>query len=612
MDGIGRQLRRVALPPGPETASDGQLLDRFLTGRDEAAFEVLVRRHGRMVLGVCRRVLGNAADAEDAFQVTFLVLVRKGRGLTGRVSVGGWLYRAADLAARKARAQAVRRRTREAAAARPEEIAAADPPDWLAALDREVGRLPAKYRDPVILCELLGETRKEAAGQLGIPEGTLSSRLATAHRLLADRLRRRGLAAPAGFLALAAGRTPTAVPPMLAESAARGSTVLAGFATGSVPVSVHALLSEVTRAMNVGKLIGWGGAILAALVAGGLAWAGLSGDTPRAAADRPAASASPLPAATGPANPPGTVGPPRPGEPAWKAEFRRAYGLADGQALKFVVGDPFPDCREAYLNAEPSPYPRLRHEKLLVVFTSDGRRIVHRNVVIDSYGWEKEQTPRGVEDRLRGRRLWEVLADGLQIAPPLLEADADLTATELYADAVFRDRAPLDQVARSLQAELKEKFEIAVTAGAREEEREVIVARGKYAHRFREGKLNGQVSLAATDLDPDDVRGTYAVMSNDQAGMLRCLGEYVGRPVIDETDSASWKRVIPEGKEGEIGAWTGMWLYRYPRRSRDDVRPADGSADRDAVLKHVAAQTGVTFTTEKRKVWVLSIKKARK
>jgi hypothetical protein len=82
--------------------------------------------------------------------------------------------------------------------------------------------------------------------------------------------------------------------------------------------------------------------------------------------------------------------------------------------------------------------------------------------------------------------------------------------------------------------------------------------------------------------------------------------------VIDETDPASWKLVVPKGKESEIGAWTGLRAYRYPRRSREDVRPADGSAERDAVLKHVADQTDVTFTTEKRKVWVLTLKRAEK
>ena len=164
MTGFGRHLRLAAGPPAdPADATDGQLLDRFLTGRDEAAFDLLVRRHGRMVLGACRRVLGHGPDAEDAFQVTFLVLARKGRALTGWASVGGWLYRAACLTAKKARTQAVRRHAREARAARPEAVEPTPMSDDTSALDAEVARLPARYRDVVALCELGGRTRKEAA-----------------------------------------------------------------------------------------------------------------------------------------------------------------------------------------------------------------------------------------------------------------------------------------------------------------------------------------------------------------------------------------------------------------------------------------------------------------
>jgi uncharacterized protein (TIGR03435 family) len=183
---------------------------------------------------------------------------------------------------------------------------------------------------------------------------------------------------------------------------------------------------------------------------------------------------------------------------------------------------------------------------------------------------------------------------------------------ELYADIVYRPNAPLADVARSLQSELADRFKLAVTASAREEEREVIVARGKYAHRFREGRLNGHLSLADRDLDPDDTQGAYGVGSPDPAGLFRSLGALVGRSVIDETDPASWPLVMPKGKEGDIGSWSGVRVYQYPRRSWDDTRPVDGSADREAILKHVTAQTGVTFTTEKRKVGVLVIKKAEK
>jgi uncharacterized protein (TIGR03435 family) len=177
---------------------------------------------------------------------------------------------------------------------------------------------------------------------------------------------------------------------------------------------------------------------------------------------------------------------------------------------------------------------------------------------------------------------------------------------------IFREKVSLEQVARSLQSELKDKFKIAVTATARVEERDVLVARGKYVHKFREGQLNGEISIADRDLDAKDARGTYMVGTSHPAGLFRALGDHVGRPVIDETDPGSWTRRIPKGKQDDIGSWTGLRGYRYPRRSSDDIRPTDASSDRDAVLKHVATQTGVTFITEKRKVGVLVIEKGKK
>jgi RNA polymerase sigma factor (sigma-70 family) len=253
---LARCLRRVAADPEP----DGRLLDRFRTGRDEAAFAELVARHARMVFGVCRRVLGNAHDAEDAFQAAFVVLVRRAGELTGRDTVGDWLHGVAYRTALKARANAVKRRTKEAAAGRP--IGVEPPgPDDAAAVDAELAALPAKYREPLVLCELEGRPRKEVAAALGVPEGTLSSRLATGKRMLADRLRRRGFAAGAGVLgpAGAAG----AVPPGLVESAVRA-------AAGAVPAAVARLAAEVTRAMFLTKLR-TGALVLAAALLGGAA-----------------------------------------------------------------------------------------------------------------------------------------------------------------------------------------------------------------------------------------------------------------------------------------------------------------------------------------------------
>jgi RNA polymerase sigma-70 factor (ECF subfamily) len=254
---VVERLRRAALL-GPEIhLSDGQLLDAFLSRRDEAAFEALLRRHGPMVLAVCRRVLRHEQDAEDAFQATFLVLARKGAVIRPRDLVGNWLYGVAYRTAMKARAMNAKRRTKEREVSqipRPEGRGDGAPEELLAALDRELHGLPDRYRAPVVLCELEGRPRKEAARLLGLAEGTLSWRLARARKLLARRLARFGPAAPAGVLALA---LPRAVPPALLASTARAGVSMGlgkSLAAGAVSARVMALMEGVTKAMLLSKL----------------------------------------------------------------------------------------------------------------------------------------------------------------------------------------------------------------------------------------------------------------------------------------------------------------------------------------------------------------------
>src|SRR5688572_5922391 len=146
--------------------TDGDLLARFVARRDEAAFAELVRRHGPMVLGACRRVLGNAHDAEDAYQATFLVLARKAVSIRSG-QVGNWLYGVACRTARKARSMAAAQRVRERAGARPEEVRPDGRAELREVLDRELERLPDKYRSAIVLCDLEGRSYKEAARQLG-------------------------------------------------------------------------------------------------------------------------------------------------------------------------------------------------------------------------------------------------------------------------------------------------------------------------------------------------------------------------------------------------------------------------------------------------------------
>jgi RNA polymerase sigma factor (sigma-70 family) len=261
MNQILRHLRSI-LRDETDALPDAQLLARFLSRRDESAFETLLHRHGPMVLGVCRRILGNTPDVEDAFQATFLVLVRKANTIARRETVGGFRYGVAYRTALKARAADDRRRAKERRAAQMSRRTTTDEDDagqWQDWLDQELSRLPDMYRVPIVLCDLEGKTRREAARQLGWKEGTLSGRLARARALLGQRLARRGVTLSGGVTAL--GLTPEAmsaeVPRELAASTVRVATGFAAgrlAAAGVVSAKVMALTQGVLKAMLLTKL----------------------------------------------------------------------------------------------------------------------------------------------------------------------------------------------------------------------------------------------------------------------------------------------------------------------------------------------------------------------
>src|SRR5271154_6627981 len=163
-------IRRIVLAGGEADLTDGQLLECFVTHRDEAAVAALVRRHGPMVWSVCRRVLRSHHDIEDAFQATFLVLVRKAASISPREMVANWLYGVAHRTALKARASKAKRQAREKQVNEMPELEAATEPDFRRdlqpLLDQELSRLADKYRLVIVLCDLEGKTRKEVACQL--------------------------------------------------------------------------------------------------------------------------------------------------------------------------------------------------------------------------------------------------------------------------------------------------------------------------------------------------------------------------------------------------------------------------------------------------------------
>ncbi len=255
MSGVIQHLRSILRDAAGLT--DGQLLEDYISRRDEAAFAALVRRHGPMVWGVCRRVLRNHHDAEDAFQATFLVLVRKAASIASRELLANWLYGVAHQTALKARATAAKRKGRERQVTEMPEPAVVEQDLWndlQPLLDQELSRLPDKYRVVIVLCDLEGKTRKEAARQLGCPEGTVAGQLVRARAMLAKRLTQRGVALSGGVLAAVLARQAAGVPTTVVSSAANSFAAGQAAATGPVSVKVAALTEGVLKAMMMSKL----------------------------------------------------------------------------------------------------------------------------------------------------------------------------------------------------------------------------------------------------------------------------------------------------------------------------------------------------------------------
>jgi RNA polymerase sigma factor (sigma-70 family) len=250
------------LQPGDRSdLTDGQLLDRFVSLREAAAMEVLVRRHGPLVWGVCRRIVRNRSDAEDTFQATFLVLLRKAASIASRDRLASWLHGVARRTALKARARAAKRTAREQPLVDVAAPEGAEPDryrDLQPHLDRELSRLPSRYRIVLFLCDLEGKTRKEAARQLGLPEGTVASRLARGRTKLAGRLARYAVAVTAASLADTLSRAASVrLPPSVVPAATRAATAFAadpGHAMREIPPGVRALTEGTLRAMLLSKL----------------------------------------------------------------------------------------------------------------------------------------------------------------------------------------------------------------------------------------------------------------------------------------------------------------------------------------------------------------------
>ncbi len=255
---ILEHLRRMVLRHDGGGQTDGKLLGCFIDERDGAAFEALVKRHGTMVMAVCGRILRNRQDAEDAFQSTFLVLVRKARTVVPREMVGNWLHGVAQQTALRTRALLAKSREKQMAVMPEKAAAAADGvPDWQPLLDQELSRLPAKYRAPIVLCDLEGRTRKEVARQLGWPEGSVSSRLSRGRAMLAKRLAKHGLLFSAEALAVLIMQSAASGSPGLVSTTVKAAMLMAAgqtAATGLISAQVAAITKGVLTSMLLTKI----------------------------------------------------------------------------------------------------------------------------------------------------------------------------------------------------------------------------------------------------------------------------------------------------------------------------------------------------------------------
>jgi RNA polymerase sigma factor (sigma-70 family) len=308
-DPILRLLRGLVEDERTKGLSDEDLLRGFTSTRDEGCFLALLRRHGPMVQGVCRAVLPNEADAEDAFQATFLVLAKKAASVRTPGSVSAWLHGVAYRTASRARVDLARRRKHEARAT-PPEAAPTEELTWRevqCVLHEEIARLAEGYRTPLILCYLQGKTQDEAAQVMGLPKGTLKGRLERGRALLRKRLDRRGLAAGSVLLAASPFANASACLAQSAATTARAAALLMarGTAQGIVSDYVIELSKEVTRDMLFTKVkvmaVGFLGCLaLVAVVAAAVAQRSGGDDAKKEEPRPPTAQASvktrPLPA----------------------------------------------------------------------------------------------------------------------------------------------------------------------------------------------------------------------------------------------------------------------------------------------------------------------------
>ncbi len=578
VNGTVNGLLRAISNPALDPISDGELLGRYANYGDEEAFRSLMHRHAGMVLGACRRVLGNATDADDAFQATFVVLVRKARTLIDRPCLGAFLYGVAYHTALKLRAMTVKRRFKEVRTGRPESHP--DRSEVLAALDEELARLPEKYREPVVLCELEGRTRQEAAQALGVPQGTLSSRLATAHRTLERRLRSRGFAG-------------VCVAVVLSGHVSAGTDALADAALMAVlgPTrGVAQLATEATKMLLLHK-IGLGGIVLTGLMMGIVtALPGQPDEGPRAGSNVRA----PIPRAE---------------EPEWMKAFHAAYQLKEGEYAKRVPA-PFVPERRDFVRVQ---FPRADAKSLDGLLTmgvmfaeADGKTVSYRAMVTtDAIDFDQPTK------QVRNKRLplRSVIAYSTGRLPPEVVFDDRANDREVFmeGDFVVRKNAPLEKLLPDLQKAIglceMDTPKTHPTLSLKEEVQDVYVVSGPFKITPRKWRKAGEIDVYADEM----VLNKEFTVENAQPTADVNTSLYMGQPIqfVRELGSFVNQRLVWESEDSGAGSFRAYTHFREGTEATAEQQRAD--RDSEKVLKNVSEQTGLTFKKEKRKVQVLYV-----
>jgi RNA polymerase sigma factor (sigma-70 family) len=582
--GAARQLQAIFEAGAIGSSSDAELLDRFRRreAASEAAFEAIVDRHARMVLRVCRDVLGDSHDAQDAAQATFFVLARKAGSIRNPDALISWLQGTAQRVARRALREAIRRRRLERrslviSGTKPTEPET--PRNW-SELHEELAKLPDRYREPIILCDLNGLSHAQAAVRLGCPPRTLETRLYRGRERLKDKLIRRGVAPSMALAGLnwVTRSEATVSPGWVAktsiaavqitkvggwEAAGEGSAVSVSLARSTLTELIMAKLRVVVVA---GMTLG---------IAAGGAWSILKAQDPAEPKAKAAATKSAIKQES---------------IPELKDAFETAYSLADGENVKLLAGEAI-EARNAHFKGKGQQ---------IGMGSDPGEFGGHFTVV---FRW-KDQARRWTTSMSaigNGLELRTLLSQVLGVRGQEIEGDEIFLGTPLPVDLLIRDEIPATRLASDFEAILRRDFKMPIRLNPREETREVVIAKGKYQYKpigkrsvpldpiFAQSKNDWLVIYADGDGGETNNTRSRKVIGSDLPNLFSELGLYLGVRVIDEV----------ENQRGPYLDWQ-ITDYNLIRKIEDPER-------RELILKHLSEQTGLTFQREKRIVRVLHV-----